>query len=220
MAEKNVRFVTKELLVSESYAEAAVAMVDERADITILPDGCAYVDDDAVLDEDLVKRYGGKLYIDGSLSITSDSASALDQVSFLRVNGDLLVCRSMKDRVMEMDMAYDRLRVVGGLLISDRVRAEITASLLADAEEGVSMMNCASVAFAGDVTPELLKEKLVSLSDCAAVICADKEQKSVVEALAEDVASFVLAGEKEEEDEDEEDGDDDTVKINAATYAF
>ena len=81
-------------------------------------------------------------------------------------------------------------------------------------------MDCASVAFAGDVTAELLKEKLVSLSGCAAVICADKEQKSVAEALAEDVASFVLAGEKEEEDEDEEDGDDDTVKINAATYAF
>ena len=41
------------------------------------------------------------------------------------------------------------------------------------------MMNCASVAFAGDVTPELLKEKLVSLSDCAAVICADKGSKGV-----------------------------------------
>jgi len=220
MAEKNVRFVTKELLVSESYAEAAVAMVDERADITILPDGCAYVDDDAVLDENLVKRYGGKLYIDGSLSITPHSASALDQVSYLRVNGDLLVCRSMKDRVMEMDMAYDRLRVVGGLLISGRVQAEITAGLLADAEDGVSVMDCASVAFAGDVTAELLKEKLVSLSGCAMVICADKEQKSVIEALAEDVASFVLAGEKEEENEDDDAGDENTVKINSTTYAF
>ncbi len=220
MAEKRARFSTAKLLVSEALVEAAVPLFDETADIVVLPDGCAYVDDDAVLDENLVKRYGGKLYIDGSLSITPDSASALDHASFLRVNGDLLVCRSMKDKVMEMDMAYDRLRVTGGLLISGRVHAEITAGLLADAEEGVSLMDCANVAFAGDVTPELLKEKLVSLSDCAAVICADKEQKSVVEALAEDVASFVLAGEKEEEDEDEEDGDDDTVKINAATYAF
>ena len=47
------------------------------------------------------------------------------------------------------------------------------------------------------MTPELLKEKLVSLSDCAAVICADKEQKSVVEALAEAISismtlSFML----------------------------
>jgi len=220
MAEKRARFSTAKLLVSEALVEAAVPLFDETADIVVLPDGCAYVDDDAVLDEDLVKRYGGKLYIDGSLSITPDSASALDQVSFLRVNGDLLVCRSMKDRVMEMDMAYDRLRVTGGLLISGRVHAEITAGLLADAEEGVSLMDCANVAFAGDVTPELLKEKLVSLSGCAMVICADKEQKSVIEALAEDVASFVLAGEKEEENEDDDAGDENTVKINSTTYAF
>ena len=220
MAEKRARFSTAKLLVSEALVEAAVPLFDETADIVILPDGCAYVDDDAMLDENLVKRYGGKLYIDGSLSITSDSASALDQVSFLRVNGDLLVCRSMKDRVMEMDMAYDRLRVTGGLLISGRVHAEITAGLLADAEEGVSLMDCANVAFAGDVTAELLKEKLVSLSGCAMVICADKEQKSVIEALAEDVASFVLAGEKEEENEDDDAGDENTVKINSTTYAF
>lgn len=222
MAEKNVRFVTKELLVAESLAEAAVPLFDERADIKVLPDGCAYVDDDAVLDENLVKRYGGKLYVDGRLSITPDSASALDQVTFLRVNGDLLVCRSMKDRVLEMDLAYDRLQVVGGLLISDMAQAEITARLLADAEDGVSVMNCASVAFAEDVTAELLKEKLVSLSDCAAVICADKEQKSVAEALARDVAAFVLAGEEseEEETEDEDMEDENTVQINAASYTF
>lgn len=220
MAEKRARFSTAKLLVSEALVEAAVPLFDETADIVVLPDGCAYVDDDTVLDENLVKRYGGKLYIDGSLSITPDSASALDHASFLRVNGDLLVCRSMKDKVMEMDMAYDRLRVTGGLLISDRVHAEITAGLLADAEEGVSLMDCANVAFTGDVTPELLKEKLVSLSGCAMVICADKEQKSVIEALAEDVASFVLAGEKEEENEDDDAGDENTVKINSTTYAF
>jgi len=45
MAEKNVRFVTKELLVSESYAEAAVAMArvaglsDENKDVSMFKDG-------------------------------------------------------------------------------------------------------------------------------------------------------------------------------------
>ena len=46
------------------------------------------------------------------------------------------------------------------------------------------------------------------------------EGKSVIEALAEDVASFVLAGEKEEENEDDDAGDENTVKINSTTYAF
>lgn len=220
LAEKNVRFVTKRLLVTESLAEAAVPLFDEKTDIVILPDGCAYVDDDAELNGSLIKRYGGKLYIDGDLSITPDSVTVLDQVSFLWVNGDLLVCRSLKDRALEMDLSYDQLRVVGGLLIRDRSHVELTAALLSGAEDGVSVQDCASVTFDGDVTPELLKEELVSFSDCATVICASKEQKAVVESIAENIASLLLLGEKSAE-EDEEDGEDEnTVRINSAFYTF
>jgi hypothetical protein len=43
MAQKNVRFSTKELLVAEGLAQAAVPLFDERAEFTILPDGCAFL---------------------------------------------------------------------------------------------------------------------------------------------------------------------------------
>lgn len=220
LAEKNVRFVTRKLLVSESLAEAAVPLFDEKTDIVILPDGCAYVDDDAELNGALLKRYGGNLYIDGNLSITPDSVTVLDQASFLRVNGDLLVCRSLKDRALEMDLSYDRLRVVGGLLIRDRSHVELTAALLSGAEDGVSVQDCASVTFDGDVTPELLKEKLVSFSDCATVICANMEQKAVVESIAENIASLLLLGEKSADDDGEDDDDENTVRINSVSYTF
>lgn len=220
LAEKNVRFVTRKLLVSESLAEAAVPLFDEKTDIVILPDGCAYVDDDAELNGALLKRYGGKLYIDGNLSITPDSVAVLEQASFLRVNGDLLVCRSLKDRALEMDLSYDRLRVVGGLLIRDRSHVELTAALLSGAEDGVSVQDCASVTFDGDVTPELLKEKLVSFSDCATVICANMEQKAVVESIAENIASLLLLGEKSADDDGEDDDDENTVRINSVSYTF
>lgn len=217
LAEKNVRFVTRKLLVSESLAEAAVPLFDEKTDIVILPDGCAYVDDDTELNGTLIKRYGGKLYIDGDLSITSDSVAVLDQASFLRVNGDLLICRSLKDRVLEMDLTYDKLRVVGGLLICDRPALEVTTSLLSDAEDGVSIVDCANVTIAEDVTPELLKEQLVSITD-SFVFCANKEQMSVVQALAVDCSVSYLTD--ADEDEEEAPEDENTVKINAATYAF
>ena len=74
LAEKNVRFVTRELLVAESLAEAAVPLFGERTEITILPDGCAYVGDDAKLDGALIRRYGGKLYINGDLTVNEESA--------------------------------------------------------------------------------------------------------------------------------------------------
>ena len=193
-------------------------LFDEKTDIVVLPDGCAYVNDDAELNEALVKRYGGKLYINGSLAVTPDSASVLDQIAYLQVKGNLRVCRSLKDRVLEMDLAYDALLVVGSLLLCDRPSLELTAGLLSGAEDGVSILDCANVTISADVTPELLREKLVSVTDCASVSCATREQMDVVEPLARDVASISLSG---QEDEDEEDGgDEDAVKINAAFYAF
>lgn len=217
LAEENVRFATRRLLVAESLAESAVPLFDEKADIEIVPDGCAYVDDDAVLDDTLLRRYGGKLYVDGDLTVNAGSAAALDQVSYLRVDGTLLVSRGMKDRVLGMELVYDGLEIVGSTLIQDRPSAEVSAALLEDAEDGVSVMDCAHVSFTEDITPALLKEKLVSLTDCAHVKCS-KEQLPVIEAIAQDVAHISCGGEEEEEEETEQ--DEDTVSINAASYTL
>ena len=218
LAEKNVTFMTKKLLVSESLAEAAVPLFDERTDIVVLPDGCAYVNDDAELDSALLKRYGGKLYINGSLTIGSDSADVLDQISFLRVNGDLLVCRALKDQVMEMDIEYDGLRVVGGLLICGRVEMELSAAVLESAAEGVSVVDCVKVQIAEDVSPELLKEKLVSISSCTSVMCT-QEQRPVIEQVSHDVVGVACGG-SDEDDETPEEEDENVVKIDAASYTF
>lgn len=214
LAEKDVRFATRRLLVAESLAESAVPLFDERADITVVPDGCAYLDDDTVLDSALVRRYGGKLYIDGNLTVNRDSAAVLEQISYLHVNGTVLVTRSMKDRVLGMELTCDELAIVGGTLIRDRHTVEVSAAMLEDAEDGVSITDCAKVDFAADITPALLKAQLVSLTDCACVKCS-KEQLPVLETLAQDVA-HITCGEEEGAEEAEKDGD--TVSINAAVY--
>lgn len=219
LAEKNVRFTTRTLLVAESLAEVAVPLFSDRTDIVVLPDGCAYVNDDAELDEVLVKRYGGKLFIGGDLTIGPDSADVLEQVSYLRVSGDLYVCRSLKDRVLAMDMECGELYVTGGTLINGCAQAEVSAAVLENAEDGLSVVNCASVTIAEDVTPELLREKLVSIASCAAVVCANKEQLAIVQALAQDVASFAASGEEDDEDEPEDD-DGNVVEINSAFYTL
>lgn len=218
LAEKNIRFVTKRLLVSESLAEAAVPLFDEKADIVILPDGCAYVDGDAELNASLLNRYGGKLYINGDLLITPDNASLLDQFSFLRVNGDLLVSRGLKDQILTMDLEYNDLYVAGGVLITDRAQVEINAAMLENAKDGLSAVNCAHVSLSADVSPELLREKLVSIIGCAAVSCASKEQLDVVTLLSIDAASLSLNGQENEDDEPAD--DENIVEINAVSYTF
>lgn len=216
LAEKNVRFTTRRLLVAEALAERAVPLFDEKTDIEVLPDGCAYVDDDSLLDDTLLRRYGGKLYVDGDLTVSGDSAGALDQVSYLRVNGTLLVSRGMKDRVLGLDAVYDSLCVVGGTLLKDRPSVEVSAAMLEAGSDGVSVMDCAEVVFAGDITPALLKEKLVSLTGCACVNCTE-QQRPVIEAIAQDVACISCGG---EEEESEEALDGDTVSINAVSYTL
>ena len=219
LAEKNVRFSTRKLLVSEALAEAAVPLFDESVDISVLPDGCAFINDDAELDEALVKRYGGKLYVAGDLTIGAKAAGLLDQVSFLRVDGDLLVARSLKDRVLGMDVAYGDLYTVGGTVISNWSSHDINAYLLESAEDGLSATDCANISIGADVTPELLREKLVSVINCASVSCASKEQMDVIGLLAHNVASISLSGHGEDEDGDK-DKDENVVRINAAFYAF
>lgn len=216
LAEKNVRFTTRRLLVAEALAERAVPLFDEKTDIEVLPDGCAYVDDDSLLDDTLLRRYGGKLYIDGDLTVSGDSAGALDQVSYLRVNGTLLVSRGMKDRVLGLDAVYDSLCVVGGTLLKDRPTVEVSAAMLEAGSDGVSVMDCAEVVFAGDIAPALLKEKLVSLTGCACINCTE-QQRPVIEAIAQDVACISCGGEEEESEEAQ---DEDTVSISAVSYTL
>lgn len=217
LAEKNVCFTTKTLLVAESLTEAAVPLFDDKTDIVILPDGCAYVDGDAELDAGLLKRYGGKLYIGGDLTVGPDAAELLDQVSCLTVKGTLWVCRGLRDRVLELDASYGELRVVGGVLIRERASLELTAGLLADAADGVSITECANVTIAADVTPELLRTQLVSISE-SIVFCASQEQMDALQPLAEECAISFLSD--AEDSGEKESGDEDAVKINAAFYAF
>ena len=101
LAEKQVRFETQELLVTESNVEAAVPLVGAATTLTVVPDGCAYVDevDGVSLDERLLRKYGKKLYINGDLSLDANSTPYLAQIEYLYVNGTVLLLPEQKDAI-------------------------------------------------------------------------------------------------------------------------
>ena len=189
LAEKNVRFVTRELLVAESLAEAAVPLFGERTEITILPDGCAYVGDDAKLDGALIRRYGGKLYINGDLTVNEESAPWLEQVSYLRIHGDARVTKGMYDAFLAVGADYDKEEIVAGKLIQDKLSLTVDRALLEEAQEGLSIADCVNVRFREDVPAELIRDRLLSVSDCVSVVCTP-EQRAAVERVARDVAEI------------------------------
>ena len=162
LAEKNVRFSTKRLLVVESLAEQAIPLFDERTDIEVLPDGCVFLNDDAELDENLLRRCGGKLYLNGDLTVGHAGAPLLEQFSFLQVNGDILATRAAAERLGRIEAKYGNLRLIGGTRLCGRSTVTVDRALLEMAEDGVSLMGCALVRVGEDVPPELLRERMVS----------------------------------------------------------
>lgn len=194
LAAMEVRFTTRELLVAESLAEAAVPLFNPDTEITVLPDGCAYVGDDARLDGSLIRRWGGKLYINGNLTLNQDSAPWLEQVSFLRVNGDILAPRSLSEAASAAAASYHQLRIVGSRLIRDKVSVTVDRAMLTSAGDGVTLADCVEVHFRPDVEPELIRQRLVSVVDCVNVVCTD-EQRSAVELVSEDVVH--IGGDRE-----------------------
>lgn len=205
LAEKNASFVTKELLVSESLAEAAVPLFDEKTDITVLPDGCAYVPDDAALDENLVSRYGPALYVDGNLTITAEGAPWLDKLQFLRVNGNLRTVKSMAPALARLNAQYDSLQIIGDVSIVDYASVTVTSAMLQNASEGVSITDCVNVSFSEDIPPELISEKLVSLTGCVNVCCTG-EQYDVLAGIAKDVVHIgTSSGQASAEQDDDTD---------------
>ena len=215
LAAKNVRFETRELIVCESQAEAAVALVDERAEITIVPDGCAYVGDSLELDEGDVKRYGTKMYVNGDVTIMKENAPCLDQIEFLQVDGTVRTVRSLRDRVLAVNIKCEDLETCAGESYCDKKRLTVTANMLEQAEDGVEIADCPYVAFQEDVSPELIRAKLMRLADCSYVTCTEAQQEAL-ERIAEDVAHMGPNADKDEQPED----DDSVVKINCATYTF
>ena len=203
LAAKNVRFSTPSLLVAESLAEAAVPLFDQETEITVLPDGCALVKDDADLDEELADRCGGKLYLLGSLYVAEGKGALLERFTFLRVAGDVQAVRSEAAAVRSSCAEYQRLRTMGGTVIRNRsTPVTVSRAVLEQAESGLSVESCVDVCMEEDVTTALLRERLVSIANCVSVVCTE-EQRAAVEAVTENVVNLGAEVPPEEAREDE-----------------
>lgn len=215
LAAKGVSFITKKLMVAESLCGKAVPLFDEETEIIVLPDGCAYVNDDALLDRNLLDRYGDKLYINGDLRINSESKDVLDKVSFLKVNGDLRATREMAAACAGLKAEYGKLKIVADKVISEREELTVDKAML-EAVKSLSLAECGRVIFEQDVPADLIREKLVSLEECGTVICT-KEQRSAIELVAVEVGHICEPGQEPQEAEEEKE-DEEVRKVNAATY--
>lgn len=214
LAAKGVTFVTPRLMVAESLCAKAAPLFDAETEIEVLPDDCAYVDDDAVLDEKLLRRYGEKLYINGDLTVNAESEKVLNAFTFLKVKGDLLATKAMAQAAAGLKAEYDDLEIVADRVLSDRGQVTVDKAMLEQGET-LQIVDCGKVFMAADVPAELIREKLLKIVDCGTVTCT-KEQRSAVEMIVEDVGDIREPGQEEETGGAQE--DEEVRRVNSASY--
>lgn len=194
LREKGVRFSTKTALLGESLAEAVTPLLDEEADILVVPDGTGFVNGYAMVNKRFLKKYGTKLYVNGDLIVQADAAEVLPQIEYLYVNGVAKVPADLVDAFEEIDAHYEELKIVKnwGKIIEDQIRVKVDKALLDKYPTGILVTDCVMVRIAEDLTPEMILDRL-SLADCVQVHCSEA-QEAAVGAVAEDVASINPAG--------------------------
>lgn len=188
LAEKGVKFSTKSAILAESLAEQAAALFDDSTDIEIVPDGTAVVRDDLNLNRAAFRRYGGRLYVIGDVTIEEDAGELLPELEYLHVEGEVRLPVSLAEAFASVKAEYNELLTVKGRVIADRPAARVTRWMLEREAEGVLVLDCAMVTLDKDIGPGLIADRL-SIRDCAAVNCTP-EQEAAVAMIAQDVAEI------------------------------
>ena len=187
---KGVTFSAKEVIISQSKVESLIDMIDERAEIIIVPDGTAVVLDDITLDEDTLRRYGKRLYVIGDVTVPQD-ADALDELKYLNIRGDAKVPQEHKDNLLAVLSEISgevKIAKPKGATLEDKPFVKITRWMLEQQPLGIDVLDCAVVKIADDIPKELIVERL-HIEDCAMVKCSE-ELEDAVTIVCTDVAKI------------------------------
>lgn len=195
LAAKGATFSTKEVILAQSKVEALIDLIDEQAEIVIVPDGTAVIRDDVELDDTVLRKYGTKLYIIGDLHVPKEAGEALTKLEYLSVQGDAGVTEQWKELLLEKaDRITGDIKVLRGRTITGKMSARISGWMLEQEPEGISVVDCMKVRLDEDIPNQLILERL-SVRDCMNVECTP-EQESALGAVCEDVMKIGQGGEE------------------------
>lgn len=197
LAAKGATFSSKEVILAESKAESLIELIDEKADIIIVPDGTSVILDDVELSDVTLRKYGSKLYISGDLKVTEEGENVLAQMEYLNIRGDVTVPERLKELLLEKADIEGDVKVPKthrGRYICDKINFRVSKWMLEQEKDGICLEDCINVVIDEDVPNELILERL-SITDCVSVKCTS-EQESAVSMICEDVVA--VGGNSEE----------------------
>ena len=199
LAKQGVRFDTPRAILAQSLATQAAPLFEDDTDLEIVPDGTAYLKDDAELTAALIRRKGNKLYVDGRLTLTAESAALLPQLEYCKVTGTALVPAAQEKAFSASCVQAEKVQTVRGRLLQGQGRVQVDYWML-EAPDGLCVKGCGMVALTPELEPELIAAKLMLL-ECGMVQCT-AAQKGAVQLVAKDVGFISDDSGKPTEDTD------------------
>lgn len=187
LAEKGATFSARQVIIAQSLVEELIPMIDERAEIVVVPDGTSVVLGDVTLDETVLGKYGRQLYIIGDVTVPEDGG-ILEVLTYLNIRGDVRVPEAYREQLLGVltDIGGQvRVAKPRGAVLSDKPFVKITRRMLERQPKGLEVCDCAMVTIAQDIPRELIAGNL-SIRDCGIVKCTP-EQEDAVNMICEDV---------------------------------
>ena len=188
LAEKDVHFLTKKLVVTEEKLEDALLLVDEKAALQVIPAGYAYVSGNAELTEELLQKYGTRLYIGGDLQLVPESTELLPGLEGLEVAKDVLLTKRQLETFRNIGAKFKNIVVTKGKTVKNKINVTLDPSVLEDAPDGIEFRNCVMVRVAPEVGCEKIRSD-VEFHNCVSIFCGP-EQKTAVEAVSKNVVEI------------------------------
>lgn len=191
LGEKGATFCAPECILAESLVEDLLPLIDEKADIKVVPDGTVVVDDDIELTESTLRRYGTKLYVLSDGKILGDCAPVLEKVEYLHICGSASVAESVEALFHQKAQVEGEVKIIKGSqgrCLTDMPMVKITRWMLEKEKDGITVEDCALVKIDADVDCESILEKLTFM-DCALIRCTP-EQEGAVAMVSTDVAQI------------------------------
>lgn len=210
---KGATFSAPEFIIAESLVESVLPMIDEKADIKVVPDGTRVIGDDVELTASTLRRYGTRLYVLDDLEADDTAAAVLEKIEYLHICGDVRLTEGVEDlfhEKAEVEGAVESLKVIQGRCMSGLPMVKITRWMLDQEEDGIVVSDCAMVKLDADVDNDTILKKL-TFTDCAMVRCTP-DQEDAVAMVSSDVAK--IGGVEEAA----ENGD--LTRINCAEYVL
>ena len=185
LAEKHIRILTGKAIVAESLLDTAALLLDEDAEIILVPEGCSCVKGDVCLDQKLVRRYGKKLLVTGNVTDAQTGVAAA--LEYLQVIGQAMIPESELEAFESVCESCSEVTTYKGKLLRDIGELAVDQKLLEAAKE-LTVVDCGCVRVVEGVTAEQIKDRLF-LKDCGAVECAE-ELQGILRLQSDGVGAF------------------------------